>query len=605
MGRKPELIVVGLDGALPDHILRMIRRGELPAFRRLMERGCWFSDCRPTFPTITPSCWASFSTGAPPAVHGIVCHQLHLPGTPLDRLVTGYHSSRVMAERFWESAARAGKNSLILHLPTSGPAKSGRVLQAGGAGCSAFDMSHSDRPTQDGNFEVPAQWIDSGEENARQLRWDGRFAVVPVDPRGSRSGIAPFEWHALVGDGEIRLAESRDILENGGGTRIGAGEWSPVLQRTVASREGERTFRCRARLVSAHGAEQRLKLFITEMGDAAAFASPPAFARELGEIPGIAANSGHHRFLRRIDRDVFLEAEAMNFQWQLDVMRRAMSARDLDIVVSYAVYIDSINHAYRNIIEGIEKVSEAEAREIAAFYDEAYRLADRFLAQIMEDAAPDATIAVLSDHGAVGYETCIDPHAALEAAGLLVYEPDARADGRPGAGTARRAVDWSRTRAWPVGSCHIFVNLKGRDPHGIVDPSDYDETVRRIIAALHQYTRDDARGISPVAFALRREEAGMVGWGGPYCGDVVYGIAESRIGGHVGGIHSVQIPTAVTETGSIKCLLLISGPKFRAGAVIDRPVQLTDIAPTLCCALRYPQPRQAEGAVIRQALRDS
>ena len=197
-------------------------------------------------------------------------------------------------------------------------------------------------------------------------------------------------------------------------------------------------------------------------------------------------------------------------------------------------------------------------------------------------------------------------YAALEAAGLLVYKPTAREHAPSGgARPAVRKVDWSRTAAWPVGSCHIFVIMKGRDPRGIVDPADYDKTVQRIIAALHQYTRDDERGIAPIAFALRREEAGMVGLGGPYCGDVVYGIAGSRIGGHVGGIHSVQIPTAVTETGSIKSLLLLSGPKFRAGAVIDRPVQLTDIAPTLCHALRYPQPQHAEEAVIRQALRES
>ena len=50
-----------------------------------------------------------------------------------------------------------------------------------------------------------------------------------------------------------------------------------------------------------------------------------------------------------------------------------------------------------------------------------------------------------------------------------------------------REIDWSKTRAVNVGLVHIFINLKGREPNGIVNPTDYESTQQEIIAALHTY----------------------------------------------------------------------------------------------------------------------
>ena len=105
MRRPPELVVIGLDGAVPSHVRALMAAGSLPAFSRLASRGSWFSDSRPPFPTITPTCWASLSTGATPATHGATCQDVHVPGAPLDAVVSAYHSSAIKAERFWEAAA--------------------------------------------------------------------------------------------------------------------------------------------------------------------------------------------------------------------------------------------------------------------------------------------------------------------------------------------------------------------------------------------------------------------------------------------------------------------------------------------------------------------
>jgi len=160
-------------------------------------------------------------------------------------------------------------------------------------------------------------------------------------------------------------------------------------------------------------------------------------------------------------------------------------------------------------------------------------------------------------------------------------------------------VDWSRTRAVAQRTCYVYVNLKGRDPNGTVEPGEEYEQVReQIIQALYNYT-DPATGKKPVLLALRREDARVLGLRGERVGDVVYAISPDY-----GGQHGPHLPTATWGLGDLRALFLLAGPGVQQGVVLDRTVWLQDIVPTLCYLTGWPLPRQAEGAVVYQALTD-
>ena len=82
-------------------------------------------------------------------------------------------------------------------------------------------------------------------------------------------------------------------------------------------------------------------------------------------------------------------------------------------------------------------------------------------------------------------------------------------------------IDWTKTRAVNMRTSHIYVNLKGRDPEGIVEPEDYDALVQQIISDLYAY-RDPVHGERVVSFAMTREEMECVGMGGKHCGDIFF-----------------------------------------------------------------------------------
>lgn len=61
-------------------------------------------------------------------------------------------------------------------------------------------------------------------------------------------------------------------------------------------------------------------------------------------------------------------------------------------------------------------------------------------------------------------------------------------------------IDWSKTVAVAQRSAHVYINLKGRDPEGIVEPEDYEKTVQDVISKLYSYR--DPKNWRPRYFIL-------------------------------------------------------------------------------------------------------
>ena len=157
------------------------------------------------------------------------------------------------------------------------------------------------------------------------------------------------------------------------------------------------------------------------------------------------------------------------------------------------------------------------------------------IGRVAQVADEETLICLVSDHGGTPNQfQAVEIEEVLEEAGFLVYKED---------GEGKRTVDWSRTRAAPVGLVHVFINLEGREPTGIVSPADYKETQLEIIAALHAYT-DAATGRHPFALALTREDAEMVNLLGDTVGDVVYALRPEFDGAHGKQLPSVSFGIA-------------------------------------------------------------
>ena len=214
-------------------------------------------------------------------------------------------------------------------------------------------------------------------------------------------------------------------------------------------------------------------------------------------------------------------------------------------------------------------------------------------------------VVIVSDHGQIaGHEEIgrINVFGILEQSGLLAYKGKSEEDGSSPfdhiAGPSMEA-DWTKIKAFPQRSCHIYVNLKGRDPDGIVEAKDYEKTRDEIIAALLEY-KHPKTGKNPFSIVIRKEHAKMMGCYGDKVGDVIYSIKP----GYTIDEHGDMLPTAEYGIGSMEAITIVSGPNIKHNYKINSSRWLIDIAPTISYLLDLPTPKDAEGSIMYDILED-
>jgi len=107
---------------------------------------------------------------------------------------------------------------------------------------------------------------------------------------------------------------------------------------------------------------------------------------------------------------------------------------------------------------------------------------DAIVGEVLEHVGPETTVLVISDHGFHSYRTGLNVNTWLRDHGYLVQGPlqpgQEQADFFPG-------VDWSRSRAYALGTGQIYVNLRGREGRGAVNPgAEYDALLDAIARGL-------------------------------------------------------------------------------------------------------------------------
>jgi predicted AlkP superfamily phosphohydrolase/phosphomutase len=169
---------------------------------------------------------------------------------------------------------------------------------------------------------------------------------------------------------------------------------------------------------------------------------------------------------------------------------------------------------------------------------------------------------------------------------------------------SRRHIDWSRTRAYAQGNFgQIFLNVKGRQPHGCVAPEDVRALLDDLKAGLMAIPHPET-GEPLVEHIYEREEL----YHGPHAGlspDLTVVLTDWRyrtIGLHDFTTNKVITP-AFGPTGDhrLEGILIVSGPAFQVGATPCNAA-LLDIAPTVLHLLGVPVPDDMDGRVLTELL---
>jgi predicted AlkP superfamily phosphohydrolase/phosphomutase len=286
-----------------------------------------------------------------------------------------------------------------------------------------------------------------------------------------------------------------------------------------------------------------------------------------------------------------------------------------------------------------------------------YKRLDAVLAGLIEKLPDDTSLLVVSDHGGRPLRSYIHLDHWLAQQGWLRYASDSpalanqrrRARLVGGAMTMLKAaipqglkarlrtsmgnlhtrmekaataslLDWAHTKAYSASSQGVYINLKGRQPHGTVEPGrEYEDLQQRITEALMKL-RDPNDGEPVVARVYKKEELfrgpyldlapdlyihwredAYLSWSNTSCSDSQL-FTPPR---------ALEMEDIVPDEGSgtrIGChrqegILLMYGDKVRSGIRIEN-AQIVDVAPTILALMGEPIPMEMDGRALTEALEE-
>lgn len=617
---------IGIDGAIPKMIKKFDAEGIIPNISALMRRGC-FSEMLSQIPVATPINWASLSTGAVPGVHNVVGFWSHRKGDRLDRYTSenAFTNTFVNAERLWESVERQGGRSVVLKFPGSWPpsVKTGTqvdgycipsynasVLDLAGNGCYAVQDLHLAK-----KLEL------EGTDSWKNVDGYPRRAAAPIRiPLKKDCGSLDY-WLLAVGEKafeKVLLCREKDAETTF--ATLSPGEWSQWLSEELAGGMG---CSVRFKLVSLSEDGSDLRLYHSQIYPTKGFTYPGSLGAELQQAcgPMLEFASAHAWRYGWTDIDTCYEEAAYQVEWMGRAAEKLL-AQPWNFFITQFHWVDHIQHYFLPMVDPVSPIYNVEKEAWAwEILKQGYRLADKLVGVLLEQADDDTAVFVLSDHGNICDEYTVSLLPLFVKEGLIATRVDEN---------GQKQVDWSKTVAYPCkpGNCDVYVNLKGRDTEGCVEPEDYENVRTRVICVLQNLEAPNGKKVFNMV--MRQEDVVPLGIYGDYSADIIavyaQGMSWAGHGGEewdredtifarstgetfdYGAHHGPMSPTAETEVCSNKAFLVAAGKGIRQG--YDRsqsslgPVRVLDVAPTISHVLGYHPPRDNQGAVIGDFLEE-
>jgi predicted AlkP superfamily phosphohydrolase/phosphomutase len=514
-GKK--VIVIGIDGMDPRLSERMMQAGLLPNLEKLRAGG-GFRDLGTSTPPQSPVAWANFINGAGPGSHGIFdfihrhpeeqCAPFYsaaetVPGEgfwevgdyklQLDFWPFHHKPPATVLRRqgvpFWDYLDAAGIPSTFYDLPSNyppSPSHHGHHRCLSGMGTP--DMLGTYGTYQHFAENGPAEPVDEGGGKRSRLTFEAETARAQiVGPEDSlRKQPRPITIEFLVH--RDRPANAAVIEIQGRRILLKAGQWSrwipldfELATPSFLPSQGVRGI-CRFYLqeVAPH-----FRLYVTPINmdpsaPALKISEPDSFVRDIAANLGPFYTTGFQEDHKARSNGIFVDDEfvrqaSLVLEERLALLEHALENYDDGLLFFYFSSSDLQSHIlWWDSDEKHPIRSAAEAKTYFEHVKRLYQKLDTVVGDLMDRYGSVATLIVMSDHGFANFGRQFNLNSWLRAWGYL---------GPPECTTIMKDVDWSQTVAYGLGINGLYLNLKGRERDGIVEPGEQREAILTELAS--------------------------------------------------------------------------------------------------------------------------
>ncbi len=424
---------------------------------------------------------------------------------------------------FWDVAANAGKKSVIVHIPVTFPATDfhlGHML----SGLGVPDMSGRVGKPFFFTSELDVQRSGSNEFSIEVVQLEDNKGVIQTKIVGPPNKLFKTPDYIAI-PMTITVASDRNSIRIdvcGQSITMKPGDWSNWVDFAFPFNP----------LIKVHGvsrfhlisSQPEVKLYLSPINfdprnlpPGFRISTPTNWAKELAQEFGLYKTIGWQIDTWAIsegfaDEQMFWD----DMNWTVAQDRKMFNAylqSDNDLIVQQFEFPDRVAHVMWRLTD--PKHPDYDPKLAAKWGDSilrAYELMDSIVGDAMVAADKrHAALLVCSDHGFASFRKAVNYDTWLVLNGYITLKSGVAMKERNlemlfDQGQFWENVDWSKTRAYAMGLGEVYINLKGREAQGIVNPgAEYDALKAELKQKLVAMT-DPETGEHPVRRVLAREE---------------------------------------------------------------------------------------------------
>ena len=625
------VVVLGLDGLDPTLAERWMAEGHLPNLSALAKNGS-FTRLGTTYPAISPVAWSSFMTGVDPARHNIFdfldrdvrTYKPRLSSSdirPASRTIrvgewlipVGRPTIQNMrkSKAFWRILGEHGIPSNVLRVPLTFPPEkfAGALLSA---------MCVPDLRGTQGSFTYyTTSTAKPDSADAAPEQTGGERRPITIDQGVIRTSLAgpdsPLRAEAKAMEIPFEIS-SIDPAKKTCTLTIGRKkyelrerEYSPWIKLDFKAGLGV-AVRGIARFYVT-SMQPDFNLYVTPINidpgkPALPISWPKIYSIYLSKLLGDFATLGLAEDTWAlnegvIDEQAFLQQALDHHEERERMFFNALEKSRDGAVVCVFDGTDRLQHMFFRYLDSKHPANRG--RDTEQFRDtilQMYQRADEMVGRVQRQLGPRDHFMVISDHGFQSFRRGINLNSWLQQQGLLVLDPS-----KPAGGDWFANVDWTRTKAYALGLSGLFINQRGREAHGIVEPGEETAAVKRQIieglTGLHDPEADEP-SINDVFDPQKVHSQGPYGGNGP---DLIIGYNRGYRASWEGAVGRVTNEVFIDNTKAWSgdhCIdpRLVPGVLFSNWRMPEGEPQIQDLAPTILSLFGVGKPEHMTGRVL-------
>ncbi|HSY49428.1 MAG TPA: alkaline phosphatase family protein [Thermoanaerobaculia bacterium] len=423
---------------------------------------------------------------------------------------------------FWEAAANAGRTSRVVNVPVTFPANDfpGEML----SGLGVPDVSGRVGKPFYFTSELDFHRAGSNEFSIEVVQLEDNKGLITTKIQGPPNklfGTPPYISIPMT----IAVANDRNsitINESGQTVTLRPGEWSGWTDFVFPFNP----------LIRIHGisrfhliaSQPEVKLYLSPINfdprslpPGFNISTPPKWAPQLAREYGLYKTLGWQIDTWAISEgfaDEQMFWDDMNFTVAQDrKMFDGFLSGDEELMVQCFEFPDRVGHVFWRLMDPRHPAYDAALH--AKWGDtllRSYQLMDAIVGDAMAAAEKKhAALIVLSDHGFASFRKSVNYNTWLVMNGYMSLKAGVQVKDRNvemlfDSGQFWENVDWSHTRAYAMGLGEMYINLKGREAQGIVNPGGEYDTLKAELKARLVTMTDPETMEHPVRRVLAREE---------------------------------------------------------------------------------------------------